>query len=918
MNALRMVSCAACAALLLAAVPAARAQGSWQQAMAREHRWALLANEAHQAAYRGDCQAAARHAGEMAEWLNAYPANDPRRALNGISLAMVHLNCRRTDDALRVARQAVADAERSGGEEPLLANMLTSLAGMFQAELRPEAAVPLLRRAVAILEKLYGADDPRLLANLVNLGAALSTLRSPEAEGVLRRAVQAGAATPLQAMWPLSLLGSYYVACGRYAEAAESLERALSLGESAAGRNSPTLVSTLQELSRVRAEQGRYDEAEQLLRRAMDNYAGAELARPNDFMALRFARLRAELREKQGRAAEADALYRQVQEEMDRLGPQFERAQLDTLYRLVRLNLGLGRPAEALRYARKASAVVATHYAHGQREGVADILGERPPSQRAFFLLHLRVLADLALAQPAAQIPLDEVFTLMQRNRAGSAAKALARMAARFSAGEDRLAALVREHQDRTAARASLERRLLQELGRTLQARDPAQAEQLKVALAAADARLQEIDRTLQAEFPAYRQLAQPQPLILQEAQALLGPDEALLLFAAGESDTFVMAVRPGRALFFRAGIGEGGIAASVRKLRASLDPSQNPALAPFDTGEAHRLYRALMAPAEALLKDANHVMVVPDGALQSLPFAVLVSEPQGTPAGASDHARVKWLLKRHAFSTLPAVESLQGLRRLARASAAPAPFAGFGDPLLEGQGAGARNLVPVAVFSQDSPVADVELIRQAMRLPETAAEIRAMARLFQAGDADLYLGGRATEANVKSADLARYRVLAFATHGVMAGELAGMAEAGLVLTPPARGSEADDGYLAVGEIARLKLDADWVLLSACNTAAPDGQPSAEGLSGLAKAFIFAGGRSLLVSHWPVESQSAQELTTATVRQWRAGATKAEALRRASLELMGNAGRPDYAHPMFWAPFVVVGEGAGAGRGSRP
>ena len=97
---------------------------------------------------------------------------------------------------------------------------------------------------------------------------------------------------------------------------------------------------------------------------------------------------------------------------------------------------------------------------------------------------------------------------------------------------------------------------------------------------------------------------------------------------------------------------------------------------------------------------------------------------------------------------------------------------------------------------------------------------------------------------------------MALATHGLVAGELAGVSEPALVLTPPAEGTEADDGLLTASEVAQLKFDADWVILSACNTAATDGTPGARGLSGQAKVFFYAGSRALLVSHWPVVSDA--------------------------------------------------------------
>jgi CHAT domain-containing protein len=143
-----------------------------------------------------------------------------------------------------------------------------------------------------------------------------------------------------------------------------------------------------------------------------------------------------------------------------------------------------------------------------------------------------------------------------------------------------------------------------------------------------------------------------------------------------------------------------------------------------------------------------------------------------------------------------------------------------------------------------------------------------------------------------------------------MAGELKHDFEPGLILTPPEKASETDDGYLSASEIAGLKLDADWVILSACNTAAGHAA-SAEALSGLARAFIYAQARALLVSRWEVDSNAAVKLVTAAVGEIARGKKvgRAEALRRAMLALI-DSGDPHEAHPSTWAPFVVVGEGA--------
>jgi CHAT domain-containing protein len=151
---------------------------------------------------------------------------------------------------------------------------------------------------------------------------------------------------------------------------------------------------------------------------------------------------------------------------------------------------------------------------------------------------------------------------------------------------------------------------------------------------------------------------------------------------------------------------------------------------------------------------------------------------------------------------------------------------------------------------------------------------------------------------------------LHFATHGALAGEIAGVDEPGLILSPPETATERDDGYLSASEIAGLKLDADWVILSACNTAS-GGADNAEALSGLARVFFYAGARALLVSHWAVYTDPTVKLITGALSTMAgsSGHGRAEALRTAMLTLI-DKGAPHESHPAYWAPFVVVGEGA--------
>jgi CHAT domain-containing protein len=204
-------------------------------------------------------------------------------------------------------------------------------------------------------------------------------------------------------------------------------------------------------------------------------------------------------------------------------------------------------------------------------------------------------------------------------------------------------------------------------------------------------------------------------------------------------------------------------------------------------------------------------------------------------------------------------------------------------------------------------------------RLPDTAEEIRSIAEALDADlTRDIFTGERASEHQIKTMDLSDRQTIAFATHALVTGDLDGLNQPALALCSPLVIGDDEDGLLTMGEIMKLRINADWVVLSACNTGAADGA-GAEAVSGLGRAFFYAGARALLVSMWPVETTSARELTTSLFRYQKQDKKlfRARALRKSVLELIDGVGLKDdasgkilasYAHPLFWAPFIIVGD----------
>lgn len=394
------------------------------------------------------------------------------------------------------------------------------------------------------------------------------------------------------------------------------------------------------------------------------------------------------------------------------------------------------------------------------------------------------------------------------------------------------------------------------------------------------------------------------------------------------------------------------------RLLRIEAPGSTSPL--PYHLDLAHELFRELFDGVEDLIKDTRRLLIVPSGPLTGLPFHALVTEKPGAglPKKFDGYRDVAWLGKRFAISILPSVASLRALRGQTGSSPAVKPYIGFGDPVLTGDSScrvdkapdhcpgaepfGSRSgehLDGLAVSGRatvrgrsarrsgdlDAMFAKgvnretiLANVRNLCPLPDTAFEVRCVAERLGAGSA-VRLDSAATEADIKKLSkekvLANYRVVHFATHGLVAGDVERMAarkgEPALVLTPPKSPTDKDDdGLLTASEIAQLELNADWVVMSACNTAAAE-KPGAEALSGLARAFFYAGARSLLVSHWPVYSDAAVQLTTRAFRAMdeKKGIGRAEALQIAMNELIDDTSQPDNAHPAVWAPFMLVGEG---------
>jgi tetratricopeptide (TPR) repeat protein len=813
-----------------------------------------------------------------------------------------------------------------GADHPYVGTSLNNLAELYRTRGHYAQAETLYKRSLAIYEKALGLDHPYLGASLNSLAVMYNTQgKYIEAEPLLKRslAINEKALGPEHPDVATSLnnLALMYNTQGKYMEAEPLLKRSLAINEKAFGPDHPNVAASLNNLAALHESQGQYAQAELLYKRSLA--ISVKALGPEHLSAAPSMNNLAGLYYRQRQYAQAEPLYkRSLAINEKALGPDHPDV-ATILNNLAELYTTRGQYPQALSMIRRASSTYRERIVAG---GTGTAAVQEASKNKSGFLRHLALLSH-SPGNEAADKTADEAFQVVQLEQASGTASAIAKMAARFASGDDALAGLIKRKQDASERRTKAEARLVVASSKPPQERKAAAEQGLRDESARTLQEITTIDAELTRRFPEYQELTRPEPLSVGQIRALLKPGEAMLVYALGNR-SFLWVVKPDSVVFMPLEVDVKDVTAKVATTRSEMQFDEAGSPPPVSVGVLHEIYQSIFAPALPHLAGVKHLMVVPSGPLQSLPFGILVASPAQKIASDEDYRKVDWLVKHYALSVLPSVRSIQAFRQFAKPGADQEPFAGFGDPLIGKPGTttrGNRAKVDVAtVFRHLSvkaktstpgmEIADVEAIRSSSRLAETADELRTIGKTLKAGPNSIWLQDEATETRVKNLDLSKYRTIAFATHGAMAGDIGGVGEAGLILTPPQQGTVEDDGYLSASEIARLKLNADWVVLSACNTAAADGTPGAEGLSGLAKAFFYAGARSLLVSHWWVASDATVPLTTFMLKEYEAnpGQGKAEAHRKAMMALMATPDHPEYAHPIFWAPFVVVGEG-GAG-----
>ena len=454
--------------------------------------------------------------------------------------------------------------------------------------------------------------------------------------------------------------------------------------------------------------------------------------------------------------------------------------------------------------------------------------------------------------------------------------------------------ALVVELQDRVRNRRQFD----QQRSYAVSANDNEGAKRSGDNIAANDRRIAEIVVELDRVFPAFHSLSRPAPLSLATVRAQMEAGQVLLAPLPLADGVLATAVTREGLVWERSTITGAQVSAAAGAIRASIAARERSsgAAARFPLGAASTMFEAI-APGKVGLTLRKHssILYFANGAFAAIPPALLVTR---RVASATPAAATPWLIRSHDVTVLP---SMAALARPPVTAMRGSSFLGVGAPSLAALTSRPGN----ALHFRDGIVEDGQKLTFPP-LPGAARELAEMARAFGPGRSLVLTGGNATELSLRRRSLGKFGVLAFATHGLSARDVAGLTEPALLLTAPRIRQGSDDGLLTASEIATLPLAADWVILSACNSAAAieAGSPP---YSGLATAFLQAGARSLLVSHWPVRDDVAARLTVDTLRGAAGGLSRAKALQGATLRLMADRRTPGAGHPAMWAPFVLLG-----------
>ncbi|MFH1116891.1 MAG: tetratricopeptide repeat protein [Pseudomonadota bacterium] len=550
---------------------------------------------------------------------------------------------------------------------------------------------------------------------------------------------------------------------------------------------------------------------------------------------------------------------------------------------------------EALESYRKAITILEAMEAETVEESDEDdfIFGGKP----ALFETTLRVLMKLARKDPDGAYD-KQALRIVEKLTATDFENTLSRInVVSFSDLPDKL--LIKEKSLKLGLR-KLNTRLAEE--RSGVKPDQKVIQKLLAERRAKEKSFVDLKERLERDFPGYAALRYSRPVSVHRLQKdIINRDEAILAYMVTRSRTYVFAIDNNRFYTHSVDCSSKDLKRDVSTLTRPLFNADTQAS--WDPSAAYRLYSKLVKPVEHFLLTKKTVMVIPHGPLCALPFEILVDS--ASHAGkrfwsASDQP--SYLLERYAFCYAPSISVLTHLRTRKSDQKPGWSLVAFGDAAYTDEDkTRERNPGAERLMSAVSSPAKGARGRDLNPLPAARREIKEIAKII-GGPSQVYLGSQATETLFKKADLSRYGYVHLATHGVLlsAGGKSGQQPA---IVFSLYGDAHNDGFLELGEVFGLKLNADLVVLSSCLVSDGNYAGEAMGLMGISRAFLFAGTDSVVLSLWQVNDESTAKLFIEMYRNLSEG-SKSEALRKAKLALLKNAAT---SHPYYWAPFILMG-----------
>lgn len=816
-----------------------------------------------------------------------------------------------------------------------------TLANVLQDLGRYDEAIEINRQLPELFQQKLGETNNYSIGSLSSLAAALSALgRIDEALVIQRRALELSRAAfgdeGYRTIITQNLLAKILMQLGRFEEALKLNQQVDKLSEKVLGSKH---LTTLQAKNNLAVNLSRLGLKENALEAQMNNYETMRkvLGDEHPLTIISLQNIATNLY-RLGRVDQAINTARQSLKLQRKVLGEKHPAVLGSMSDLTWLMISQSNNlSEALVYARK---VYRGRSAFGGTDvGREEATGrESLQSTDASYLFAEALWSSAADTKPSIS-EAKQAFQALQIGSAGPTSQAVAANAAMRHAIASGLGEAARERRELVSQWLDLEKQSLQTLSSPAE-KDFVRPQILTNRMAEAGAKIRAIDTVLKKRAPQYFAILKQTPLRISETRKLLKKGEAILLITPTEFGTHIIALNDNEIIWKRSDLKRGDIARFVSRLRQDLDPASTAyargpdlslpgasAMPSFDRKSAHELYEALIQPVAEMIKGSSQVFIVADGALASLPLGVLVTEEPLSTEDDTDPdvlRRTSWLADAYPIVQLPSLQSLSYLRTYNQpltSQRAETSFVGFGDPLLGGASfeRGSRtaslptvevnSLIGSGVTANGSLLMDTELLRALPRLPGTARELESVRQSLNAPASSVRVAMQMTESSIKESNLKDVGILHLATHGLTAAQSGSLAEPGLVFTPPQMATPQDDGYLASSEVIALDLTmTDWVILSACNTAAASGKNGETGLSGLARSFFYAGASTLLVSHWPVDDDVAAKITTSTIGYSRSGMSRSQALQKAMKDIRTSAD-PRLAHPSVWAPFSILGDG---------